>query len=116
MKHPGFEELLPIHKSSQYSPFIFTSLKDYLGPNIECYFDFVNFFQKWLIFPLIFGIITVAINSYYSYTAENSPVDFLYAWAVMIWSVLFITRWEEIQEWTRIKESPGRSELWSEHQ
>lgn len=41
MKHPGFEELIPIQKVSQHKPFIMGSLKDYMGPNIDCYFDFV---------------------------------------------------------------------------
>ena len=65
MKHPGFEELVPIQKVSQHRPLILHSLKDYLGPNLDCYFDFVSFMQKWLWFPLVVGLITVGINSYF---------------------------------------------------
>ena len=116
MKHPGFVELLPIQKVSEYRVLIFGSLKDYLGPNIDCYFDFVTFFQKWLWFPLLVGLLTALVNYSLEYTVDNSPVDFLYAWAVMVWSILFITRWEEVQAWQKVKETPGNSELWSEHQ
>lgn len=80
-----------------------SSLKQYVGPNTECYFDFVAFLQKWLIFPMIVGLLAIAFNNYYDYTADNSPFDFIYALTIMIWSILFITRWEEIQKWTKVK-------------
>lgn len=69
MKHSGFEELVPIQKVSKYKPLIFGSLKEYLGPNIDCYFDFVTELQKWLVFPMVIGLLTVAINYYFEYTA-----------------------------------------------
>lgn len=94
MKLPGFVELVPVQRVSKYKVLIFGSLKEYLGPNADCYFDFVAFMQGWLIFPMIVGLITVFINSIYEYTAENSPIEFLYALLVMVWSILFITKWE----------------------
>lgn len=94
MKHPGFVELVPIQKVSQHRSFIAGSIKDYVGPNIDCYFDFVEFMQGWLVFPMMVGLLTVGLNSYFDYSADNSPVDFIYALVIMLWSILFITRWE----------------------
>lgn len=74
-----------------------------MGPNIDCYFDFVAFLQKWLVFPMIVGLLVVGFNAYYDYTADNSPFDFIYALVIMLWSILFITRWEEIQKWAKVK-------------
>lgn len=116
MKRPGFVELVPIQRVSKFKFMIFGSLKNYLGPNIDCYFDFVSFMQVWLVFPMIIGILTFAINNYYQYTVQNSPVDFFYALFVMVWSILFITKWEEVEKWMEIKEKSGTSDLWSEHQ
>lgn len=62
---------------------------------------------------MVVGLATIALNYYLEYTVDNSPFDFFYAWAIMIWSVLFITRWEEIHNWIKIKETPGCSEDWS---
>jgi len=57
--------------------------------------------QWWLIFPMIIGLLTVGINYYFDYTADNSPVDFIYAFTVLIWSIVFITSWEKKQEWEK---------------
>lgn len=65
MKRPGFVELVPVQKVSKFKVLIFGSLKDYLGGNIDCYFDFVSFMQLWLVFPMIIGLFTIAINSYF---------------------------------------------------
>jgi hypothetical protein len=72
--------------------------------------------QKWLIFPMIVGLLTIGLNYFYDYDADNSPFDFIYALVIMLWSILFITRWEEIQRWTKVKETCGRSEIWTERQ
>lgn len=88
---------MPIHKASCHRPLILESIRDYAGANGQTYFEFVGFMQKWLIFPTIIGLLTVAANSYFEYTADNSPLDFFYALFIMIWSILFITRWEKDQ-------------------
>lgn len=113
MKHAGFIELVPVQKVSEHSHFIVGSLYDNVGPNVDCYFEFVSFLQKWLVFPMIVGLLAIALNSAFGYTVDNSPFDFIYALIIMLWSILFITRWEEIQKWAKVKFSSGRSELWT---
>lgn len=49
--------------------------------------------QTWLIFPAIVGIATVIFNYFGEYTADDSPGDFLYGLIVMVWSIVFITKW-----------------------
>lgn len=89
-------------KVSQYRPFIFGSIKEAVGPNIQCYFDFLNFLQKWLLFPMIIGLVTAGFNLFYEFTAEDSPADFIYAFFIMIWSIFFITKWESVLKWKKI--------------
>lgn len=96
MNHPGFLELVPIQRVSEVHPFTLGTVKDQVGPNIDTYFRFVHFMQKWLIFPSIIGIITALFNHYYDYFEDTSPLDFIYTLVIMIWSILFVTRWEEI--------------------
>lgn len=95
MRHAGFVELVPIHKSSNYGPVIVDSVRRYVGANSQTYFDFVSFLQSWLILPAIVGLATVLFNILGNYTADDSPGDFLYGLVVMIWSIVFITRWEK---------------------
>lgn len=65
MKHPGFIELVPIQKISQHPYLILNSLRSYVGPNTECYFDFVSFLQTWLVFPMIVGLLAIILNYLY---------------------------------------------------
>ena len=109
MSHIGFLELVPIQKVSHYRPIIFDDVQQGVGPNTQCYFDFVSFLQKWLLFPMIIGLITVFFNMSYEYTADDSPADFFYALFIMLWSIFFITQWEKSLEWKKVKESSGRS-------
>lgn len=94
MKHAGFIELVPIHKDHLYGTIIAESIKGYVGSNSQSYFDFIDFLQKWLIIPAVVGLMTIFFNVFAGYTAEDSPGDFLYALIVMIWSIIFITKWE----------------------
>jgi hypothetical protein len=49
--------------------------------------------QKWLIFPVIIGLMTTFFNIAFEYTADDSPGDFVYALFIMVWSIFFITKW-----------------------
>ena len=109
--------MLPIHKNSKYSSIIFESVKDYVGSNDEIYFEFVSFMQKWLVFPAIIGLITTFFNYCFDFSADDSPGDFVYSLLIMIWSIYFITSWENESRWLKTKEESGyNDEAWSEHQ
>ncbi len=69
------------------------NLKEYLGANSQTYFAFVAFLQKWLVFPALVGVLTSILNYVFDYTAEDSPADFIYAFIIMIWSIIFVTQW-----------------------
>jgi hypothetical protein len=88
-------------------------MREYLGANLQSYFDFVAFMQRWLIFPTIVGIITTICNIVFKFTAEDSPADFLYAFMIMVWSIVFVTQWEHREKWTAVTEQTGYSDDWS---
>ena len=94
MRHAGFKQLIPIHKDSPYGSIMFGNLRDYLSANEQTYFSFVAFLQRWLIFPTIIGLLTVFLNIFFEFTADDSPVDFIYALIIMVWSIVFVTKWE----------------------
>lgn len=116
MKHAGFKELVAIHKDSKYGSVIFGSIREYVGANSQTYFDFVSFLQRWLIFPAVVGVLTILFNIFFNYTADDSPGDFLYGLVIMIWSIVYITRWEQSEKWTAACEQTGYNDQWTEHQ
>jgi hypothetical protein len=63
--------------------------------------------QKWLIFPMIVGLLTIGLNYFYDYDADNSPFDFIYALVIMLWSILFITRWEKFKDGPKSRRLAG---------
>ena len=87
-----------------------------MGANSQTYFSFVAFLQNWLIFPTIIGILTFLYNVSFEFTAEDSPADFLYAFMIMLWSIIFYTKWEHKEKWTKVCEQTGYSDDWSEFQ
>lgn len=94
MRHAGFKELVPVHKDSKYGSVIVGNMKEYLGANSQTYFAFVAFLQTWLVFPTVIGLVTFLYNALFEFTAEDSPADFLYAFFIMLWSIIFYTKWE----------------------
>jgi hypothetical protein len=116
MRHAGFKELVAVHKDTKYGSLIFGSIREYVGTNSQTYFDFVSFLQSWLLFPAAVGLLTVFFNIFFQFTAEDSPGDFLYALLIMVWSVVFITKWEQHEKWTKACEQTGYSDDWTEHQ
>jgi hypothetical protein len=116
MHHAGFKELIPIHKDSKYGRIVVGNITEYLGANSQTYFAFIAFLQKWLVIPTIIGIMTFLYNVVFEFTADDSPADFLYAFAIMIWSIVFYTQWEHREKWTAACEQTGYADEWSEHQ
>ena len=116
MRHAGFKELVPIHKDSKYGTVIVGNMKEYLGANSQTYFAFVAFMQTWLLFPTIIGIVTFLYNAFFEFTADDSPADFLYAFFIMLWSIIFYTKWEHKEKWTSVCEQTGYNEEWSDYQ
>ena len=102
-----FDNLIPIHKPHQYIvegwDWYGKSVRDYLGGNVEVYFEFIRFLQRWLVPPAIFGLITIMCNSVYNFTADNSPMDSIYALFVVLWGVFFVSQWESHEKWLKVK-------------
>jgi hypothetical protein len=102
MKHAGFKLLIPVHKDSPYGNVMLGSLREYLSANSQTYFNFVAFLQRWLLFPTIIGLLTMVCNIVFEFTAEDSPADFIYALLIMVWSIVFVTKWEHREKWTAV--------------
>ncbi len=72
--------------------------------------------QSGLFYPAILGLLTILINQLYGYTADNSPMDSIYALFVVLWGVFFVSQWEGHEKWLKVKEANGYDESWALHQ
>ena len=89
---------MPIHKPCEYifdgfSEWYSKPIKEYAGSSTEAYFELVRFMQSGLFYPAILGVLTILINQLYGYTADNSPMDSIYALGVVLWGVYFVSKW-----------------------
>lgn len=120
MKLQAFDSLIPIHKTKEYElvgwEWYNKPVREYLGGSVEIYFELIRFMQKWLLVPAAFGLLTIAFNNYGGYTADNSPMDSLYALFVVLWGVFFVSHWEKKEKWAKITEANGYDESWAIHQ
>lgn len=120
MAFKEFDSLIPIHKASHYNirglDWYKRPIRDLCGSNVQVYFDLIRFMQESLYLPAIIGLITIAVNLHYGYTADDSPMDSIYALIVVLWGVIFVCRWEKEQKWIKTKEQTGYSDAWALHQ
>lgn len=56
-------EIVPLHEKNPIINDNIQSLEDYYGENISVYFEFLDFYQKWLFYPAVGGILTFLISS-----------------------------------------------------
>lgn len=64
----------------------------YHGDEVAIYFEWMNYFQKWLIFPAIFAVVVWVGNTYF-FSIETSPLAGLFSVFMSVWGTLYITNW-----------------------
>lgn len=70
-------------------------MKEYFGENISFYFEFVKFFQRLLIIPIIFGLLTELLDYIYEKEhKDSSPFESIYCIIVVLWAGAFYTLWK----------------------
>ena len=78
----------------------YNEIRDYFGEQIALYFAFMGFYMKWLLFPVIFGIVSVLVG-----LADSTPgpdvfdnsFTMVYAVFTGLWSTTFLEFWKRRQ-------------------
>jgi hypothetical protein len=81
-------------KAKSARPFLAVQpIVEYFGPEVALYFEWVNFYNAWLVVPGVVGT-GVFCTRYFLDTTVLYP---LYSAFVVLWSVLFVRYWERRQ-------------------
>jgi len=63
-------------------------IREYYGDEIAIYYEWMNFFLKWMSAPAIIGLIIIAFNLVW-FEPETSPLNALFSIFMSIWAFLF---------------------------
>ena len=73
----------------------FTSVSDireYYGDETAIYFEWMNYFQRWLLLPAVFAILSYVGNFFYDDISRN-PLAGLFSAFMAVWGTIYITCW-----------------------
>lgn len=76
-------------------------IKEYYGEEIAIYFEWMNFFLRWMLFPAIFGILIWSLNQFL-FDPATSPLNALFSIYMAFWGALFSINWTKHQKGLRI--------------
>ena len=66
-------------------------VKAYYGEKVAMYYAFLDFYNRMLVVPSIFGVLTMVGQAFT--TVEHNPVSVFYSVAVAAWAVVFLSLW-----------------------
>ena len=90
-------------------------IRDYYGDEIAIYFAWMNFFQRWIVIPAVFGFFIFSYNQIFLKTVEKSPLNALFSFGMSIWAPLFSMNWKRNQRslkilWNNSSNQEGHNE------
>lgn len=68
-----------------------TKIRAYYGDETAIYFEWMNYFQKWLLVPSVLAVF-VAITVQYN-GIENSPFAGIFSIVMSLWGTIFLVCW-----------------------
>ena len=69
-----------------------TEIRDYYGDETAIYFEWMNYFQSWLLLPAFFAVI-VNVGNQYFFDIATSPLSGMFSAFMAIWGTLYIVCW-----------------------
>ena len=70
-------------------------IKDYYGEDIAIYFEWMNFFLKWMIIPAIAGFAIFIVNNFvYDEARDESPFSAIFSIGMALWATMFAVNWK----------------------
>jgi anoctamin-10 len=81
-------------------------IRSYYGDEVAIYFEWMNYFQKFLLYPGIFAVFVFIANNTI-YTFNDSPISACYSVFMTFWGVFFMVNWSRHQR--------GLNILWDDY-
>lgn len=69
-------------------------IRDYYGEEVAMYFEWMNFFLRWVLPPGVLGLVSWILNNLL-FDPESSPLNAFFAIAMSIWAALFSINWRK---------------------
>lgn len=69
-------------------------IRTYYGEEVAIYFEWMNFFLKWILPPGIAGLVFWILNCFF-FDPESSPLNAIFAIVMSIWAALFAINWRK---------------------
>lgn len=69
-------------------------IRNYYGEEIAIYFEWMNYFLKWMIYPGSLGLVLWGGNQLF-FDPETSPLNAVFAIFMSIWPALFSINWNK---------------------
>ena len=84
-----------VHQANYYND---DYIKRYFGEPICIYFKFLAYLQKWLLAPVILGLLVYLLNFIFNKSVTSSPYESFYSIFIIIWGNLFLVFWEKKEQ------------------
>lgn len=69
-------------------------IREYYGEEVAIYFEWMNFFLKWVFPPAVLGFVSWILNNLF-YDPESSPLNAFFSIVMSIWAALFAINWKK---------------------
>jgi hypothetical protein len=90
-----FDPKISLLKRSLRNWFVPVDLvRDYYGEEVAIYFEWMNFFLRWMTIPALGGIF-IRLSNTFIFEPERSPMSALFAILMSIWAALFAINWKK---------------------
>jgi len=87
-----------LSKSSGQRLFLPTDIiRDYYGEEVAIYFEWMNFFLRWIAVPGGLAIIIRTCNTLFFEDVSKSPLNAVFSIGMGFWATLFIVNWRRHQ-------------------
>jgi anoctamin-10 len=77
-------------------------IRDYYGDETAIYFEWMNFFLRWISVPGLMGLVIKILNYMLYEDVSKSPLNAFFSIVMAIWAALFSVNWLRHQRSLRI--------------
>lgn len=68
-------------------------IRDYYGDETAIYFEWMNFFLRWISIPALVGLLIKITNYFVFEDVSKSPLNALFSILMAVWAALFSVNW-----------------------
>jgi len=68
-------------------------IRDYYGETVAIYFEWMNFFLRWIAVPGAVAVLIRVLNTFFFEDVSKSPLNAVFSIGMGFWATLFIINW-----------------------